>query len=145
MKCPNPKCKAENEASAHFCHICGTKLADVSPDNHISEIDKILLEIIKENSYSKRILAAYDGRQYANSVAKTIFGKEKKNYKEHVEMLMRLHYPQELEKSILGAEYRKWWRRRIEWWFTLVGVIRSYFIRKRHIDPIREKLKSMCE
>lgn len=145
MKCPNPKCKAENETGAHFCHMCGTKLEEgISPNFHLSEIDRNLLSIIKENSYSKRVLAAYEGRQYANSIAKSSFGNAKKNYKEYVEMLMKQNYPQELEKSILGKKYLIWLWVAIILGLTLYGLIFTFPIIVWILIPTRKKLKSMC-
>lgn len=144
-KCPNPKCQESNPAEAYFCHICGTKLQEgVSPYSHLSEIDKNILVIIRENSYSKRMLAAYDGRRYANNLAKKSFGKEKKNHKEYVEMLMRQNYPQELEKSILGKEYLVWFWLAVIFALTLFGLIFTIPIIIWILLPLHKKLKSMC-
>lgn len=146
MKCKNPKCKAENEAGAHFCHMCGTKLGEgVSPNLHVSEIDRNILAVIKENSYSNRVLAAYEGRQYANNIAKTSFGRAKKNYKEYVEMLMKQNYPQELEKSILGKKFLIWlWITVLLSLLTAFGIILAIPIIIWIVVPTYKKLKSMC-
>jgi hypothetical protein len=62
-----------------------------------SALDKEILDIIKVNSYSKKLLAAYKARKIANRICKAKYGKP--NYKEYVEMLMVKHFPKELEKA----------------------------------------------
>lgn len=142
MKCP--KCNTENAAKAHFCHSCGANLGgDIMPKG-IDEVDRKILEVIKENSYSRRILAAYEARKYANLIAKKSFGKEKKNYREYVEMLMKLHYPQELEKSILGKKYLIWVIITVVLSLSLFGIVLSVPIIIWFIIPTYKKLKSMC-
>lgn len=144
MKCPNPKCQAENEARAHFCHICGTKLVEEVSPNDLKEVDKIILDVIKENSYSRKILAAYRGRRYANSIALKSFGETKENYKEYVEMLMSIHYPNELEKSILGRRCLIWVIVAIVLGLTLFGLALTIpILIWLYVSPYK-KLKSMC-
>lgn len=105
MRCS--KCNTKNSKDAIFCHICGTKLIPTSKTG-TSDIDNAILDIVKQNSYSKRPLAAYEGRKYAERLCSKHFGKDKNNYKEYVEMLMSIHYPKELEKAILGRRYLFW-------------------------------------
>lgn len=139
MICPNSKCKADNPQGALFCHVCGSKLKDVSM------IDNDILDIIEQNSYSKRILAAYEGRKYANQICKKHFGKAKKNYKEYVEMLMAINYPKELEKANLGKKYSIWLYISIGLSLTLYGVVFSLLILFLILMPIRKQLKELCK
>ena len=128
MNCPI--CKAENSEIALFCHECGTLLKD-NP-----EIDNKILDIIRQNSYSRRILAAYEGRKYANQICKDHFGKTKKNYREYVEMLMAIHYPKELEKANLGKKYLSWL------YFSIIPGIGTPFIFLKVI-PLRNNIKKL--
>jgi hypothetical protein len=66
-------------------------------NNEISALDKEILDIIKINSYSKELLAAYKARKIVNRISREKYGKP--NYKEYVEMLMVKHFPKELEKA----------------------------------------------
>lgn len=137
MKCP--KCNTENEKSAQFCHLCGAQLS------HSTDIDTRILEIIEQNSYSKRILAAYEARKYANSLCKNWFGKSKKNYKEYVEMLIVQHYPKELDKANLGRKYLFWlWLSIALCFIGGIGFVISPFIIWKIIIPTYRQLKSMC-
>jgi uncharacterized membrane protein YqjE len=72
-------------------------------NNEISALNEEILDIIKINSYSKELLAAYKARKIANRISREKYGKP--NYKEYVEMLMVKHFPRELEKARLGAKY----------------------------------------
>lgn len=136
-KCPNPNCnETKHESNAIYCHKCGWRLKEIPPDN----IDERILAVIKENSYSKRPLAAYEARKYANKICKDTFGQSKKNYKEYVEMLMAIHYPKELEKAILGKKYFLWLRFSV--FFSIVAIGIPFVFLKT--IPLYKKLKSMC-
>lgn len=130
MKCTNYKCRAENSDDAVFCHECGIQLKD-SP-----EIDNKILAIIRQNSYSQRILAAYEGRKYANQICKEFFDKTKKNYREYVEMLMAIHYPKELDKANLGKKYLSWL------YFSIIPGIGTPFIFLKVI-PLNKQIKEL--
>lgn len=135
--CPNPNCnETRHESTAIYCHRCGWRLKELPPDN----IDERVLAIIKENSYSKRVLAAYEARRYANRICRKQFGKTKRNYKEYVEMLMAINYPKELEKSILGKNYLIWLCLSVAFSLVLIGVPLVFL----KTIPLYKKLKSMC-
>lgn len=148
-QCPNPKCKKPNAEDAKFCHICGAKLSSSSEEDSTSNnevVDGKILDIIKQNSFSKRPLAAYEARKYANQICKKHFGKDKKNYKEYVEMLMAIHYPQELEKSNLGKRYISWLITSIVLlFFGGLGLIVSPIIIWKILVPIYRQLKTRCK
>ena len=143
-QCPNPKCKEKNEDEALFCHLCGTEL-DTSALSE--DIDGKILDIISQNSFSKRPLAAYEARKYANQVCRDYFGKTKKNYREYVEMLIVKNYPNELEKSNLGKRFVIWM------YITIIlsiisfgiGLIAAPFIIWKILVPTYKQLKTMCK
>lgn len=148
-RCPNTKCKELNADDAAYCHVCGTRLPssgkEKKPKDNEEDIDNEILDIIKTNSYSKRILAAYEARKYANQICKKHFGKDKKNYKEYVEMLMAIHYPQELEKSNLGKRYISWIITSIVLLLCGLGLIVSPIIVWKILVPTYRQLKTLCK
>lgn len=143
-QCPNPKCKEYNEDEALFCHLCGTKLNTSALSN---DIDGNILDIISQNSFSKRPLAAYEARKYANQICRNHFGKTKKNYREYVEMLIVKNYPKELEKSNLGKRFILWI------YITIIlsiiscgiGLITVPFIIWKILVPSYKQLKTLCK
>lgn len=141
-QCPNPKCKESNDDEALFCHLCGTKLASLDATD---DIDSKILDIISQNSFSKRPLAAYEARRYANQLCRNHFGKSKKNYKEYVEMLIVKNYPKELEKSNLGGKYVLWLYVAIGLTICGIGFIVSPFIIRKILIPTYTQLKTMCK
>ena len=145
-QCPNPKCKKLNVDEAVYCHLCGTRLTySTKEEDSINNIDSEILNIIKQNSFSKRILAAYEGRKYANRICKQHFGKTKKNYKEYVEMLMAIHYPNELEKSNLGKRYISWLGVSIVLVFLGLGLFLSPIIIWKILAPTYKQLETLCK
>lgn len=138
MKCP--KCKTNNKADAQFCENCGVELKA----NLRSALDKEILDVIEVNSYSKKILAANNGRKLANKICKEKYGKP--NYKEYVEMLMVKHFPKELEKAQQGRKYLFWL------WFSIIFVIVSFgfgvpvsaIIIWKLVIPAYKKIKEIC-
>lgn len=141
-QCPNPKCKESNEDEAMFCHLCGTKLASSGTTD---DIDGKILDIISQNSFSKRPLAAYEARKYANQICRKHFGKTKKNYREYVEMLIIKNYPKELEKSNLGKRYISWLYTSIILTICGIGFVISPFIIWKILVPTYNQLKTLCK
>ena len=75
---------------------------------NFTEVDKRILEVIVQGSYSKRPLAAYEAQKCANKICREGYGNEKPDPEGYVEMLMAKAYPVELEKANLGREYVAW-------------------------------------
>ena len=75
---------------------------------HFTEVDKRILDVIVQGSYSKRLLAAYEAQKCANQICRDRYGNEKPDPEGYVEMLMAKTYPMELEKANLGKEYVAW-------------------------------------
>lgn len=148
-QCPNPICKELNTNEADFCHACGTRLSSFSKKydsgGNNEDVDNKILDIIKQNSFSVRPLAAYEARKYANNICKESFGKNKKNYREYVEMLMVQHYPKELEKSNLGRQFTIWMYTSIALCVCGIGIIISPFIIWKILIPTYKQLKTMCK
>lgn len=140
--CPNPKCKEANGDESLFCHLCGEKL-ESSITSY--DIDSKILDIILENSFSKRPLAAYEARKYANQICRKHFGKTKKNYREYVEMLIVKNYPKELEKSNLGKRYISWLYTSVVMTICGIGFVVSPFIIWKILVPTYKQLKTLCK
>lgn len=75
---------------------------------NFTEVDKRILEVIVQGSYSKRPLAAYEAQKCANKICRDGYGDGKPDTEGYVEMLMAKSYPIELEKANLGKEYVAW-------------------------------------
>lgn len=140
--CPNPKCKEANEDEALFCHLCGEKLQSSGTSY---DIDSKILDIISQNSFSKRPMAAYEARKYANQICRKHFGKTKKNYREYVEMLIVKNYPKELEKSNLGKRYISWLYTSIIMTICGIGFVVSPFIIWKILVPTYKQLTTLCK
>lgn len=89
----------------------------------ISDLDSIILNILRVNASKTNILAAYKARKKCYKICKKILGRV--DYKEYVEGLQLDHYPIEFTKAELGQRYHNW----LYWFiFPPIGVLLSPLI-----------------
>lgn len=89
----------------------------------ISDLDSIILNILRVGANKTNVLAAYKARKKCYKICKKLLGRD--DYKEYVEGLQLDHYPNEFVKAELGRQYHNWLR-----WFIFppMGILLSPLI-----------------
>lgn len=72
----------------------------------ISDLDSIILNILRVGANRTNVLAAYKARKKCYKICKKFLGRA--DYKEYVEGLQLDHYPAEFTKAELGQRYHNW-------------------------------------
>ena len=135
--------------------------------SQLTKVDKRILEVIVQGSYSQRPLAAFKAQKAANKICREGSGKEKPDSARYVEMLMAKYYPKELEKASLGKDYVKWIVKTaivfvillvlsmaiypsdgVEEGFNvgvILGGIVTFVLYRKKMKPIKEKVSVLCK
>lgn len=131
-KCSHKSCHAENPDDAIYCHMCGKKLETLPLDTN----EKQIIDIIRKNLLSNRLLAAFIGKQEA-----FLFCVKNRINTQIVDDLMKKSCPDVLEKSNLGKEFLLWILVALLLAFTLYGIPVSLLLIWFKIRPIYKELK----